>query len=176
MPILRITRLIEEYYVIVERERTAANCEEVNDVALMAFRHSPSESDAAPAFGSGIICEISDSDGRVLTNKCQSEVSCNASSIPNIGGWVQKGQKCPSYSARLDPATYLSSKGAEPLADDLHFYQLELPTETSAFNAALREMASIWLEAMENEPNSVKRQNRGRRAANSWLVVRKKRL
>tara|TARA_R110000772_G_scaffold127818_4_gene235210 strand:- start:39099 stop:39536 length:438 start_codon:yes stop_codon:yes gene_type:complete len=62
-----------------------------------------------------------------------------------------------------------SSQGVYLLADDLAYLRWHLPTGTSARNAAVREYVRRWHEAMEGEPVEYRKDNAGRRAANTWL-------
>ena len=67
---------------------------------------------------------------------------------------------------------YAATEGCQLLRDDINFVRQRLnyvpKTQRRAF--MLRYVA-LWLQAMDEEPIQHKKQNRGRYAANSWLVA-----
>ena len=64
---------------------------------------------------------------------------------------------------------YFASLGVNLLADDLNFLRRHLPMTTLDCNTAVCEYARRWHEAMDAEPQNYKKDNAGRRAANTWL-------
>lgn len=62
-----------------------------------------------------------------------------------------------------------SSQGVFLLADDLAYLRWHLPREPAARNAAVTEYVRLWHEAMNREPVEYRKDNAGRRAANTWL-------
>ncbi|GAB3319262.1 hypothetical protein [Haliea atlantica] len=67
---------------------------------------------------------------------------------------------------------HFSSLGVQLLADDLAFLRWHLPRANAARNAAVREYMRRWHEAMDEEPIEYRKDNAGRRSANSWLRLR----
>ncbi|GAB3285875.1 hypothetical protein [Parahaliea aestuarii] len=80
-------------------------------------------------------------------------------------------QTLPGVTEQALPVTreHFNSQGVYLLADDLAYLRWHLPTGTSARNAAVREYVRRWHEAMEGEPVEYRKDNAGRRAANTWL-------
>jgi hypothetical protein len=64
---------------------------------------------------------------------------------------------------------YFSGQGAALLAEDLAFLRWYLPTEAVKRNAYIAQYLNIWRDAAEREPVSHRKENSGRRKANSWL-------
>lgn len=64
---------------------------------------------------------------------------------------------------------HFAGLGVHLLADDLAFLRWHLPRATAASNAAVREYLRRWYDAMDGEPIEYRKDNAGRRSANSWL-------
>ena len=77
---------------------------------------------------------------------------------------VQKESR--SLPVTLD---YFSAMGVNLLADDLAFIRRHLPMTTAEHNTTVRGYVRRWHEAMDAEPQKHKKDNAGRRAANTWL-------
>lgn len=83
----------------------------------------------------------------------------------------QNPQPLPKIAEQALPITrdYFASLGIHLLADDLAFLRWQLPRTTPARNAAASEYVRRWHEAMDGEPVQYRKDNAGRRAANTWL-------
>lgn len=64
---------------------------------------------------------------------------------------------------------YLRSQGADLLAEDLAFLYWHLPKDTLQRSICISRYLTIWLAAFDRELVVHKKQNAGRKAANSWL-------
>ncbi|MFV8819681.1 hypothetical protein [Haliea sp. E17] len=68
---------------------------------------------------------------------------------------------------------YFASQGAVLLPEDLAFLRWHLPKGTTARNEAIRQYLDAWRKGMEIEPVAHRKENAGRRAANSGLHSRR---
>lgn len=64
---------------------------------------------------------------------------------------------------------FFTAQGVGLLPDDLAFLRWHLPKGCRARNAAIRQYLDTWRLASEREPLTHRRDNAGRRAANTWL-------
>ena len=70
---------------------------------------------------------------------------------------------------RLKIVEMLHMIGAEPTTDDLEFYRKSLPIDTREHNWIVCQLTRAWKRGMDGEKTKHKKQNVGRRTANSWL-------
>ena len=80
----------------------------------------------------------------------------------------------PPLTSKLEillPVTreYFASQGVELLPEDLAFLRWHLPKGRTARNEAIAQYLDNWRKGTEIEPVAHRKENAGRRAANSWL-------
>jgi hypothetical protein len=68
---------------------------------------------------------------------------------------------------------WFAERGCQLLPDDLAHLTRYLPKPTAARNALMEQYALVWREAMDAQPEPHRKQNAGRRAANSNLMEAK---
>ena len=84
----------------------------------------------------------------------------------------------PPLTSKLEillPVTreYFASQGVELLPEDLAFLRWHLPKGRTARNEAIAQYLDNWRKGTEIEPVAHRKENAGRRAANSWLHSRR---
>ena len=65
---------------------------------------------------------------------------------------------------------YFRAQGVELLPEDLAFLRWHLPKDTVRRNSCIGRYVSEWHDAMQGEPVTHRKANKGRRAANTWLL------
>ncbi|KUJ83423.1 hypothetical protein AWR36_006065 [Microbulbifer flavimaris] len=108
------------------------------------------------------------------TQRSHEEANVGATQATAESGVEPKSQQSREPRAAITPnrlqiREHLEALGAEPLPEDIQFYQSVLPIRTHAHNALLRALGAVWMAVMALEEVDHKKQNRGRHAANCWL-------
>ena len=83
---------------------------------------------------------------------------------------ANKSQLLPVVEKLWKPAQIIDfMTGCDVLPDDLPFLQQYLPSERGPRLVAMQEYRQIWEQAAAAEPLPQKKENAGRKAANTWL-------
>jgi hypothetical protein len=82
-----------------------------------------------------------------------------------------QASKC-AEAAILLTFEYFHRHGIELLAEDLAFLRWHLPRSARTQRAAIGQYIAVWLSAMDSEPKNQRKQNVGRRDANTWLRLK----
>lgn len=73
------------------------------------------------------------------------------------------------------PIKQLQEYGLDVLHEDWLFLSAQLPVDDDECDEAVKSYIAVWLQAMKQEPLNHKKQNVGRRAANTFLREKFKR-
>ncbi len=82
---------------------------------------------------------------------------------------IEKKQSCKTVFRYPPPIFQLQQQGIDVLYDDWLFLSARLPIADEICDQAVKAYISIWHRAMKEEPVAHKKQNVGRKTANTFL-------